>query len=436
MPMTPAELEQLLTDFTNAVRVDRTPTYEELRATGRYVDGLHGQRDVIKSLKKSILRLEGGGVFLFTGQIGSGKSTELTRLQAELRGPQVKAYYCDLADWLNLNEPISLGSFLVALLAAWVEQVGALQGQQTPAERLWAFLTKTEVLPKDFALEGDVGVLKAKVGFALQTDPNLRAHISEALRKHQSRFIQQVHEFVLELKSDLCAQGEKCVLIADSLEKLRGYGPHAETIYTSLQQLFVGEGAALKLPGVHVVYSVSPFLIEQNNQLPAQLGVGEVFTMPSVHVFQHNSHQPDTAGIGAMVALVKARFARCNEVFSDEQLQRMAADSGGDLRDFLRAIQVVLADDIETLPVPDEFVSYALGKICPPKTIPVEHQAWLARLDASHEPELSADISALTLQQYLASKHVLVYLNGSAWYAVHPLLRQWMQQRTATLPGA
>lgn len=430
MAMTPDELELLLTEFANAVRVDKTPSYEDLEREHQYVKGLHGTRDAIASLKKGILRLEGGGVFLFTGQIGSGKSTELTRLRAEIAGEKVKAYYCDLQEWLNLNEPVTLGSFLVALLAAWVEQVGTLQGQRSPAERLWDFFSRTELVPKDFRLEVGTAGLKASLGLALQTDPMFRAHVTEALKNRRSAIVAQAHEFADSLRQELCPHGEKCVLIADSLEKLRGWGEHAQTIYTSLQQLFLSDGAALRLPGIHVVYSVSPFLIEQNNQLPALLGAGDVVTLPSVHVFQQCSSEEDAAGVDAMVSMVRARFPRCMEVFTEAQLRRLARDTGGDLRDFLRAIGGVLNEDITSLPVPDDAVDYALSRVCPPKTALTNEQiAWLGRLEASHEHELSGDITALTLQQFLASKHVLAYLNGTAWYAVHPLLRDWVLQR-------
>lgn len=436
------ELEQLLTDFTNAVRVDKTPSYGELLERDWYVRGLHGQRDAIRILKRNILRLEGGGVFLFTGQIGSGKTTELTRLQYELKkdhSTAVKAYYCDLADWLNLNEPINLGSFLVALLAAWVSQLGTAtpqHSQRTPFERLRDFLTNTQLLPKDFGIEADVAGLKAKLGLALQTDTSFKEHVANVFLRQRTNIVQQAHLFVADLREDLCPKGEKCVLIADSLEKIRGYGTHSEAVYASLQQLFVSDGAALRLPGVHVVYSVSPFLIEQNNQLPTLLGTGDVVTMPSVHVFQQRSQDEDVDGVNAMLNLVKARFPRAFDVFTPEQLRRMAMQSGGDLRDFLRSITVALSDDIEQLPVADDVVNYALQRICPPKTIPNEHIAWLARLDASHEPELSKDINSLILQQYLTSKHILVYLNGQTWYAVHPLLRDWVKQRTAATAPA
>ena len=89
----------------------------------RYVPHLQGKRDALGRLKAEINYRIDAGVYLFTGQIGSGKSTELLRLRAELQGPACKVYYCDLEDWLNLNAPIDLASFLLALIAAWVEAI-------------------------------------------------------------------------------------------------------------------------------------------------------------------------------------------------------------------------------------------------------------------------------------------------------------------------
>ena len=68
-------------------------------------------------------------------------------------------------------------------------------------------------------------------------------------------------------------------------------------------------------------------------------------------------------------------------------------------------------------------------KRTPSKAIPAEHVGWLARLDTSHEPELSDKIDGRLLQRYLTTKHVLVYLNGEQWYAVHPMLHDWVHER-------
>ena len=138
--MTEEEREQLLTEFTNALRIGQPLDLSDPADAQLYTEGLHGSRDAVKRLATEIRRIEGGGVFLFAGQPGSGKSTELMRLKSILVAPMVKVYYCDLEDWLNLNEPVTLGSFLVALLASWVDQAGTIAGQRSPAERFIGFL--------------------------------------------------------------------------------------------------------------------------------------------------------------------------------------------------------------------------------------------------------------------------------------------------------
>ena len=172
-------------------------------------------------------------------------------------------------------------------------------------------------------------------------------------------------------------------------------------------------------------------MLEQNHQLPSALGTGGVVTMPSVHVFQRNSSLADDVGIQAVTDMVERRFASWQQVFTPGQLQRLILNTGGDLRELLRAIRVAINEDIESLPVPEAAIEQALASVRPPKSILAEHVAWMARLEASHEAELGQAIDARVLQRYLSTKHVLVYLNGEPWYAVHPLLRTWVAERAA-----
>ncbi len=434
--MTEQEIEKLLKDFTNRLRFEQPLDLSLPADAALYVKGLHGTTDAVGRLRREILFLEGQGVFLFTGQPGSGKSTELHRLRRDLLGRDCKVYYCDLGEWLNLNAPVTLSSFLVALLSSWVDQVGALAGKRTPAERLIDFFTGTKLIPESLKLDAQGGPIKGQIQFALQSDENFRRELETNLKRQLSSIVAQAHRLVAELKLDLCARGERCVLLADSIEKIRGYGDGSDKVYASVQQLFIGEGAALRLPGVHVIYSVAPFLLEQSPQLASALGAGFIANMPSVHVLQQRSRLADPDGIAAVLSLLAARFPRWAEVFSPAQVQRLAEGTGGDLRDFLRAIRVALSDDIAALPVADATVDYALSHISPSPNILAEHVQWLARLDASHDAELGAAIDGLVLQRYLASKHVLAYLNGDTWYAVHPMLRDGIVRRAAALAAA
>jgi len=425
--MNEAEIDALLTRFHNALRMEGPLDVNIPADAALYVSGLHGSRDAVGSLRRDILRTEGGGVFLFTGQSGSGKSTELHRLERDLRAKGAKVYYVDLQEWLNFNEPVSLSAFLVSLLSGWVDQVGTVTAQRTPVERLISFFTKTRLIPENIKLDATAGPIKGQIQFAMQSDPDFRRSLEANLRKQLASIVQQAHDFVVELKTDLCPNGEKCVLLADSIEKTAA----AQAVYESVQQLFIGDGSALKLPGLHVVYSVSPFMLEENHQLPSALGTGGVVTMPSVHVFQRNTSEADADGVKAVTELIERRFADWRQVFTPGQLQRLILNTGGDLRELLRAIRVAINEDIEALPVPEAAIEQALSSVRPPKTIPAEHLAWMARLEDSHEPELGDKIDARVLQRYLSTKHVLVYLNGEPWYAVHPLLRTWVAERAA-----
>jgi DNA polymerase III delta prime subunit len=428
--MNAQEIETLLTDFTNALRLEDTLDVSEPADAALYVEGLHGGIDAVGRLRREILRVSGGGVFLFTGQSGTGKSTELKRLKRDLVAQKCKVYYCDLEDWLNLNGPITLSSFLVALLSSWVDQLGTVHAQRTPFDRLKDFFLKTKLIPESLTLSAGK-TINAQLKFALQSDENFRADLEKNLRSQFASVVGQAKTLVAEIIVDVCAAGERCVILADSLEKLNGSGDNANDVYESVQRLFVSEGAALRFEGAHMVYSVSPYLLEQNSNLAASLGSGVVVNMPSVHVLQSQSTAVDIVGIAAVCQLIQKRFPRWAEVFSLPQLERMAEYTGGDLRSFLRAVRIALGGDIVALPVPDAEVEYALQQICPSRNIKAEYIDWMAKVQKTHLAQLGGIIDGRVLQQYLASKHVLAYLNGQDWYAIHPMLRDWVQERAA-----
>ena len=425
----PAELPPL-TQFIRAVQKTDPLDISNPADKSRYVAHLQGSRDALGLLKSEITHRDGDGVYLFTGQVGSGKSTELLRLKDELAGPNCKVYYCDLENWLNVNAPIDLATLLLALVASWVDAVGTIEGKRSPVERLVDFFTRTKITLTDIKLEGSIGAVKTQLQLALQTDAGFRARLEAVLQGNVSSFVNQVRAFVTELVADICQPGVKCVLIADSLEKIRGYGSDAEKVYESIQRVFLSEGLALRLPGVHVVYSVSPFLIDQNPQLASILGQGVVVNMPSVHVFTKKSNALDPDGVKQMTALLSLRYADWANFIAPDLLEELIRDCGGDLRDYLRAIKVVLLEK-EANPgaSKSDLLDIVRGQISPPRKVPSAHIAWMARLERSHEAEIDAIVDGTLFNTYLATKHILAYLNGTTWYSVHPLLRDWILAR-------
>lgn len=160
--------------------------------------------------------------------------------------------------------------------------------------------------------------------------------------------------------------------------------------------------------------------------------------MPSVHIFNKRSTELDDQGVSQMKSLVTLRYAPWQNFIAEDLLEELIRDCGGDLRDFLRAIKVVLlGKEADPNTSRADLLDVVRSQISPPKLVPNTHLAWMARLEASHEAELDDVVDGALFQRYLSTKHVLAYLNGDAWYAVHPLLRQWVFARAqAAVPAA
>lgn len=439
--MTPEAIEALQVKLTKAASRDAPLNFDDATDASYYIGDLHGSDDPVKRLRKAIDRTEGQSVHLFTGQIGSGKTTELFRLQHVLKQqttsePPPKVYYVDVKSWLNVSEEVHLSNFLVGLLAAWsyAAQGSDSNAQMSYVDRFFEFLYQTKVIAKSVTLEKSIAGNKIGLQLALETDETFRKMLHENVQKQGADFVSQAHAYAAKLKQDLCQQGQKCVLLVDSLEQVRGWGEKFETVYASMQQLFIGNSRALKIPSVHVIYSISPFVLEQNPQIAALYGAGVVVNMPSVHVFQNKSNALDPNGLDAVTRLLAARYPQWDQILTQDQLHTLIRACGGDLRDFFRALYHVSLADTQTLPVNDEVIQQAVAQITPPQAIPIEHIRWMAKLEQSHEAELaesSEGANSQLLQRYLNSKHIFAYLNGSTWYSVHPLLRDWILQKAS-----
>lgn len=414
-----------LKTYYNALRLQAPVEYSDEQDRTKYVEGLHGASNVVDDLFNAIDFQEGQGVFLFSGQRGSGKSTELKRLQYKLeKAPDVscKVFYLDMQDWINPAREMELGTFVVSLAAAWVAQANTLHGTQTYGQRFWNFLQNTKIKIDGLQVGDDLSPVHLQL--SLQTDDTFLQCIAQATQKNKTGFMQQAKAFMQELAHDLCPNGEKCVLLIDQLEKINGNGRNTEEVLTSVLNLFANHSEALHLPLIHAVYSIPPYVLELNKNLAAVLGASVTVQLPSVHVYERDGKQPDDACIARVIDLVARRCPDWSEFFSPAQLRTLVLETGGDLRDLLRALQNCLLRVNETHPcVTDEAMDFARSQVRPTLVIPIEHMAWMARIDHSQSAETSEQHSALLLEKYLTTKHILAYLNGTTWYGLHPLIR-------------
>jgi len=94
----------------------------------KYVENLHGDRlrDPVQELADQIDLSDSAGAYLFTGNRGTGKTTELLRLATILRQDQYycEVFYVDMVEYLTLSQRIEVTDFLIGVLGAFSEQIG------------------------------------------------------------------------------------------------------------------------------------------------------------------------------------------------------------------------------------------------------------------------------------------------------------------------
>lgn len=446
-------------EFYNLLKVEHRIDFENDAERKKYVAHLHGNEDAMGLLKTEIELCEGQGVFLFSGQSGTGKTTELLRLQHTLGQSEEfagRVFYTDMAEWLNPTQPVELASFMLALTASWVSVLGNdVQGPRSAWEKLWSFLRTTEVKLESLGLKAgpiemgasassidatvDIGPLSANIKLALQNDLQFRQQLETALQKNKTAFVNQLHAFLRELKLSLCPQGQKCVLLVDSLEKIVGGGENTKEVLSSVLQLFEQQGSVLQLPLVHVVYSIAPFILRQNRQLPARLGNAADVSLPSVHVFKRPTNCVDPSEAGGQSKLrnlLQMRYPQWDVFFTEMQVNSLIENTGGDIRDYLRALQLCLLNLSAAQPrVTQAHIDAAFDRIRPSMDIPEQEKIWLAQVSQTHDSCLSEHIDVYTLESYIKTKHVLAYMNGETWYGVHPLIRDRLPQPSVPSPN-
>lgn len=412
-------------EFFNALDKAKPIDYSNPLERKWYVENLHGDNEAVGKLAWEINFREGQGVYLFTGQIGSGKSTELLRLKDKLENDGCSVFYSDLGQWLNPELPIELGSFLLAVVTSWVEQASGFPPTRSAAERFWDFLTKTNLTFDSLKLDAKTPLASATLQMAMTQDASVIQQIEKTFQANKTNFVAQVHKFIEELVAEF-PEGRKIVLLIDSLEKFHADKKVSETTINSVLALFQNTHA-LKLPLVHVVYSISYFVYEQNRQLPAQFGNAIAVNLPSVHIFKQNSTELDGEVVGRMLELVEKRFPAWADFFTKAQIKHAISNSAGDLRDFIRVLQVAIISQQTAGPgrISDAAMEAAFNQIRPSLAIDSQHVTWMVRLDTSHLAELDGalGIDFKVINRYLTTKHVLAYLNGTTWYALHPLIR-------------
>lgn len=405
-----------------------------------YVPDLHGgpdSFDAVQELADQIDFSESAGAYLFTGNRGTGKTTELMRLAMVLSGEGYgfEVFYVDVAEYLNTSQAVEITDFLISVLGALSEKVQERFrddfGKPGFFERVWSFL-QSEVHLGEVSLPASPAELKA----ALVQTPLFKEQLQRHVRGHVSTLVKQAREFALDVVMHVRKQRMdddlKVVLIVDSVEKLRGVGSEqTREVFKSVETLFGTHAGSLRFTGLSVVYTIPPYLQALAGALGRHYAGGRIYALPSVHVYEccpEPGERPTVSsdGIDKMLAIVERRFPEHTEFFANGQLARLARNSGGDLRDFFRMARLAITRAASGgAPLTDSVIEHAEDAVRRDMLpIAADDRQWLLSIAQSHTAELPSLDKLPEFARLQEGNYVLQYRNGEDWYAVHPLLRE------------
>lgn len=422
--MTPAEQQATLKRFFNTLKDE--PLSPENPYYVPYLEE-DASDDYISFLAQEILFSEAAGVNLLSGQRGTGKSTQLRRLRKMLEDDGCVVFLSDMREYMHMTSPVEITDFFLSIMGALAEQVAVYFQEDVLRERFWSRIGQflKEIQIDGITVKGGWAEVKA----SLKDDVTFRQSVQKQMRGHVARLIKQSHDFAIEVV-ELVRQrrgdpDKKVVFLIDSVEQIRGVGAEAEDVYKSIENLFSGHADSLKLPLLHVVYTISPWLPALTPGLGAILGT--VHSIPSLHIYQTRSRYPDPAGLGVIRRILEARCSDCWQIFTPEQVDRIALNTGGDLREFFFLIKQCLtraASSGAAWPIPEEIIEGGENNMRR-GMLPIadEDATWLRLIATTHDPHLDTVQRLPLLARFFDTKLVLHYRNGEDWFDVHPLLR-------------
>ncbi len=459
MSLTNADLELLKRiyqrlDPAEALKPD-DERYEPLYQSGQV-------EDPVSRLKTRIDWNPEESLHLFSGFRGSGKTTELLRLRAELEKAGYAVLYANALDYLNPAEPVEISDLLMILAGAFSDRLSDEFKVDLRGESFWQRITGylkrtslsvTEATAKfstDSPAKELLGGLEAglELKLALKEESSFRQRLREFLQNRLPELKDEVKDFVeqgVEALRGKAGHNKRIVFIFDQLEQLQGSASTEQAVIHSVERVFAGHLDKLRLPYVHAVYTVPPWL-----QFVLPGGV-EIEVLPSLQLWQKDPARTRNLDRWDTVRrLIVRRFGEdgYQQVFgvapdaADQPLTDLLIEaSGGYFRDLFRMLREMLVR-IQTqsrcLPVTSQIVDGAIQRVreqyLPLTVEDARRLKQIAETRRFDPPRTSAEEVASASR--LLNLHLIFYFsNGDEWYDVHPLLREEIEAVLQSAPS-
>ncbi len=365
---------------------------------------------------------------LVTGHRGSGKSTELLRLQESLIKAGFLVAYLDVENTLDLADLEYLDVLLaIAYRLDEVARENKLKVNPELLQNIGDWFAET-VLTKEQQKSAEIKVeTEHKLGLEVPLLAKMLAAVTGQIRSGSStrKEIRQKLEQRLEdlinrlvtLVDDITIRAQKkgykgLVVIVDSMEKMPIKVLNEQGL-TNQSLLFVEHAEQLKALPCHLVATVPVSLLSDRN-------LGIAFTdndlIPMVKIITPDQ-KPSKDGCDILFQSVSQR-AEIEKVFvSPSVVYKLIDASGGVVRDLMRLL--LFAADYTNLDgrVTKEIAEQAIRKLIREYDRLIHEDDLPVLLEVIRNPHLA---SSATLSKLMYNRLVLPYINDDEWVGLHP----------------
>jgi hypothetical protein len=373
---------------------------------------------------------------LFTGHRGSGKSTELWRLQQQVNDLYFPIVFSvgDHLDRFNL-EYIDLVFLVMERIYASARENNIFLDEDLLDNILKWVEDTTEIRTKDeksgVEVEAGAGTPKflsaifARVKGILQMSSETKVEIRRKIKPRIAQLVDRCNRLLEAVNNQLRETGKRTLVIVEDLDKIR---------IPTAREIFCENAEVLVRLDTHIIYTVPIFMLYSREIAALRRSFDHEEVLPMIKVKDKNSKKLYPPGKQAVEEIIYKRIDK--KIIQEEAILYMFEKSGGCLNDIfemlrngaLKGMRYKKTFDRELAEMGSgrikKFYEMALSASPEGDIHPDQYFEKLKEVYQSETKKISADPVTMDLLNSLA----LLEYNEERWFDVHPLVVDIMKE--------
>ncbi len=402
----------------------------------QYVDcrEVRGDENIESDVGKRIRNSNQSTYQLYTGHRGSGKSTELRRLQKSLEDHGFFVVYFE-ADEEDIDpQNVEYIDILLACTRRFLKDirsanVASMQNWLRDRGQELKDLALMDVSLDKISLEQSLAMF-TKLIASIRAEPTQRAKIREKVNPHTIRLLTALNEFIADARQHLPNGKTKLAMIVDNLYRIPI--DFRDNVRSNHEEIFLDRSEQLKGLDCHMIYTVPIALVYSRWANEVQTIYGTTQVLPMVMVQQQDG-TVYPAGLAKLREAIQLRVQTHapdldldTQVFdSHETLERLCIACGGHIRELMQMMQDSI-NRTDQFPIAAKAVQRAITELRAVYHRAVEEPEWeRLALVSDRRREIPNDNEHRSLlQRRCILEYRCLDREGEIriWYDVHPLI--------------